>query len=84
MSPQESFDYYLAKDHREVAEEPLQSGKTANSIIANPINELHLHPITSTSMSIKMPNGYRMAFSTLLVVDGVSAYLIKRQSRFSY
>ena len=32
-------------------------------------------------MSIKMPAGYRMAFSTLLQVDGTNAYLIKRQSK---
>lgn len=48
---------------------------------ANPINELHLHPIKEASLSIKMPSGYRMVSSTLLHTDGVSSYLIKRMRR---
>lgn len=60
------YNYYLSKEIRE-------------DYNANPINELHIHPIPTGTTSIKMPTGYRMAFSTLLYLDGVSHYLIKRQ-----
>lgn len=69
------YDIYFGKVLQKVTEENLSINEM------NPINELHLHPINDASLSIKMPSGYRMAFSTLLHTDGVSSYLIKRISK---
>lgn len=62
------FDFYLAKD-------------IEIKVDSNPINEIHLHCIPPEAVSIKMPAGYKMAFSTLLHLDGQNHYLIKRLSK---
>lgn len=58
-------DIYLAKD--------LKEGDGGE-----PLNELHLLPIVSQTMSIKTPKDYKMASSTQLTADGGCSYLIKR------
>jgi hypothetical protein len=64
------YDFYLAKDIQ-------------IKVDSNPINEIHLHCIPAEAVSIKMPVGYKMAFSTLLHLDGQNHYLIKRLSKLS-
>lgn len=64
LFPSVVANLYLAKDRR------IGPG--------DPLNELHLHPLPSNSLSIKFPPGYRMASSTLLEVDGSNTYLVKR------
>lgn len=62
------FDFYLAKE-------------VVVKVDSNPINELHLHGIPEDAVSVKMPSGYKMVFSTLLNLDGQNHYLVKRLSK---
>ena len=70
IDPSSPYVFHLAKDIKEVGPE---------TINLNPLNELRLYEIPSGSTSIKMPSGYRMATSTLFMIQGKPNYLLKRQ-----